>query len=235
MALTPQNSEAFLREVDEELRRDQAVRLWKRWGKAALVAIVLALLALAGWLWWKSDRAAKAGVEGESLSTAIADLAEGKDASAVAKLTPIAQSKVDGYRVAAQLALADVKLGKDDTKGAAAGYAAVANDTRLAQPYRNLATIREVAARYDSMKPEEIVARLRPLAVAGNPWFGSAGEMTAIAYLRMNRSAVAGQMLAALAKDETVPETVRSRSVQLAGVLGVDTGGIAPATARGRN
>ena len=72
------------------------------------------------------------------------------------------------------------------------------------------------------MKPDEVVAKLKPLAVAGKPFFGSAGEMTAIAYLQMNKTREAGALFAALAKDEGVPESIRSRAVQLAGVLGVD-------------
>ena len=82
--------------------------------------------------------------------------------------------------------------------------------------------IRRPAAEFDTLTPADVVARLRPLAVAGKPWFGSAGEMTGIAYLKMGRTREAGAVFAALAKDEGVPESIRSRSVQLAGVLGVD-------------
>lgn len=232
MAQTPTTNEAFLREVDEELRRDQAQRLWRRWGRIAVAALVVALLTLGGWLWWRSADAASAGVEGEKLSVALADLAANKPNGAKTKLTPLATSSVDGYRIAAKLALADIKLGADDGKGAAADYAALAGDATLAQPYRDLALIRDVATRFDTLPPAQIVARLKPLAVVGNPWFGSAGEMTAIAYLRMNNRRAAGATLAAMAKDEGVPESIRSRSVQLAGVLGVD---VESAGAKARN
>ena len=40
--------------------------------------------------------------------------------------------------------------------------------------------------------------------------------------MKMNKPREAGAMFAALAKDEGVPESIRSRAVQLAGVLGVD-------------
>ena len=232
MALTPQTNDAFLREVDDELRRDQAARLWRRWGRAAIAALVAGLIALAGWLWWQNARSAAAGVEGERLSVALADLADRKPQVAQGKLAPLATSKIDGYRAAANLALADIKLGGGDTRGAAATYGTVVGDAGLAQPYRDLALVREVAAQYDALPPAQVVARLKPLAVAGNPWFGSAGEMTALAYLRMNQPKAAGAMLAAMAKDDGVPETIRSRSVQLASVLGVD---VVPAGAKARN
>ena len=222
LAVTPQNNEAFLREVDEELRRDQAASLWKRWGRLAIAAVVVALLSLAGWLWWTNHRAAAAGIEGETLSVALADLSEGKPNAAETRLKTLTKSGNSGYRAAALLGLADIKLGRDDAKGAAADYAAIANDASFAQPYRDLALIREITASYDSLPPASVIARLKPLAVPGNPWFGSAGEMTANAYMRTNQPKAAGAMLAAMAKDETVPESIRSRSVQLASVLGVD-------------
>ena len=73
------------------------------------------------------------------------------------------------------------------------------------------------------MKPEDVVTRLKPLAAPGNPWFGSAGEMVGIAYLKMGKNDLAGVMFGAVAKDNGVPETIRERVVQLAGILGVDT------------
>ena len=36
MASTPPNDEAFLREVDDELRREQIQTMWKRYGRLAL-------------------------------------------------------------------------------------------------------------------------------------------------------------------------------------------------------
>ena len=63
---------------------------------------------------------------------------------------------------------------------------------------------------------------MKPLAVAGDPWFGSAGEMTAIAYMKMSKPDLAGPIFAAMAKDKTVPQTIRSRARQMAGLLGID-------------
>ncbi len=222
MALTPQTDAAFLREVDEQVRLDSATRFWKRWGLIVVALVVAALLALGGWLWWSHQRDAAAGVEGEQMTLALEDLAANNRAKAEPVLKTLTNSKTPGYRAAAKLALADIALAAGDKTRAATAFGAVAADTTLAQSYRDLATIRQVSAAYDTLKPEEAIARLKPLAVAGKPWFGSAGEMTAIAYLRLNRPREAGAMFAALAKDQGVPQSIRSRSIQLAGVLGVD-------------
>jgi hypothetical protein len=43
-----------------------------------------------------------------------------------------------------------------------------------------------------------------------------------MAYLKQGKEELAGPLLAAIAKDEDVPQTLRSRSRQLAGLLGYD-------------
>ena len=75
---------------------------------------------------------------------------------------------------------------------------------------------------FDALKPQQVVDRLKPLAVEGAPWFGSAGELVAIAYMKMRKPELAGPMFAAMAKDENVPQSIRSRARQMAGLLGID-------------
>jgi hypothetical protein len=88
------------------------------------------------------------------------------------------------------------------------------------------------ALEFDALKPEQVIARLQPLAKAGNPWFGSAGELTAMAMLKQGKRQEAGRMFAAIAADTQAPETMRSRAVQIAGTLGVDASASMPALAQ---
>jgi hypothetical protein len=222
LALTPQNNEAFLREVDDELRRDQLLSFWERYGRLTIVAIVAALAAFAGFLYWQHRRTEAAGLQGERLQAAFDALGNGQPDQANAALAPIAASDRKGYRALAQMTQADVDLGRKQDKAAAAKFAAIAADTGIAQPFRDLALIRQTVAEYDTLKPQVVIERLRPLAVAGNPYFGSAGELVAIAYLDSGRKDLAGQMFAQIARDATVPESLRQRSVQMAGAMGVD-------------
>ena len=63
---------------------------------------------------------------------------------------------------------------------------------------------------------------MKPLAVPGNAYFGSAGELVAMAYLEQGEREQAGTLFAAIAKDEDVPQSLRARTRQMAGLLGVD-------------
>ncbi len=222
MAVPPTTNEEFIREVDDELRREQALTIWKRYGRWIIGAVVGGLALFAGYLWWQNDRDMKRGVDGEQLSTALDDLSAGNIDGAKPQLDKLVGSKSLGVAVAAKLTNAAVLLNKGDNKRAAAAFGAIAADSTLDQPYRDLALVRQTAAEFDAMKPEDVVTRLKPLAAPGNPWFGSAGEMVGIAYMKMGKNDLAGAMFGAVAKDNGVPETIRERVVQLAGILGVD-------------
>ena len=228
MALTPkQDADAardnmFLREVDEALRQDQMAGIVQNYGKQLLIGVVVILLALGGWFWYRHMQAEEAGVRGEEMTAALDAVRNNNLAGAANALTKLETADQPGYRAAAQMLEAGIKQERDDPKGAAALFAKVAGDDSLPQPLRDLALIRQTAAEYDSLKPEDVIARLKPLAVPGNPWFGSAGEMVAIAHMRMNKPDLAGPLFQKLADDKQVPETIRSRARQLAGVMGVD-------------
>jgi hypothetical protein len=222
LAIKPADNETFYREVDEELRREQMASVWKRYGLWMIAGVILLLAAIGGAIWWQNRQEVEAGERAELLTGVFEDIQAGRGASAAPKLDQLASEGSDGYRAAALLtkgALA-VEAGKDAE--AVSAYKAVAADEDIAQPYRDLALIRQTAVEFDTIAPALVIERLKPMAVAGNPWLGSAGELVAIAYLKQQKPELAGQIFAAMAKDEAVPQSIRSRAVQMAGALGVD-------------
>ncbi len=222
MALSPQSNEAFLREVDEELRKDQALHVWQNYGRWIIGAVIAGLIAFAGFLYWQSHSEGRRGEEGETFKAAFKALSENKVQETEAPLKALAASSSEGFSAMARFTQADVLLQKNDLKGAAAILGAIAADTGLAQEFRDLALIRQTSAEYDTLKPEQVVERLKGLAVKDGTWFGSAGEMVAVAYLRQGKRGDAGKLYGEIAKNEGVPRSIRQRAVQMAGVLGVD-------------
>jgi hypothetical protein len=230
LALKPIDNETFYREVDEELRRDQLIGYWKRYGKLVIAGIILFIAAIGGVIWWMNHREIQAGDRGETLVTAFDDIAAGRTAAAQKKLDDLSRSGVEGYRAASLLSQADIASDANQPDKAVALFKQIADDSSLAQPYRDLATVRMTALQFDKLPPQQVVDRLKPFAVAGAPWFGSAGEMVASAYLKLNRPQDAAKLFAAIAKDKKVPDSIRSRALQMAGSLGIDAVQDSPAT-----
>lgn len=222
MALTPDPNQSFYREVDDELRRSQMGSFWSRYGKALLAGLAMLALAAGAYLFWHDRQAKDSERQGELLDSALTDLSANNNKAAAPKLVQLAASKNPGYRASALLAQADAALGANNATAAVAIFRRVASDPELPQPYRDLALVRQTATEFDTLAPALVIERLRPLAKPGNPWFGSAGEMTGVAYLKQQKPALAAPLFAAIARDEGVPESIRSRVVQMAGTLGID-------------
>jgi len=232
LALPTDPAESFVREVDENLRRDQAQDFLKKNGPWIIGAVLLFLAAVAGYLYWQDRQLKASEADTEKLNEVMMEIGGGQIATAEKDLPALQGSKSQGISAAARLTHAALLLDKSDRKAAMDEYRAVANDKDLAQPYRDVAMIRLTALEFDQIKPEDVIARLDPLAKPGNPWFGSAGELTAMAMLKQGKKSEAGRMFAAMAADNQVPTTIRSRAVQIAGTLGVDATASLPAAAR---
>jgi hypothetical protein len=234
LALPPDNStpstvrdaaqrEVFLREVDEAVRQDQLEGFMSRYGKALLAVIVIGLLAFAGWIYWDHRQTKAREERAEAYVQALDSLQSENLDAAKAKLAPIAAaSGSDANVTSARLLLGGIALRQDRKADALKLFRQVSADTSAPQPMRDLATVREIGTDFDAMKPQDVVDRLKPLAVPGNAWFGVAGEMVGMAYLKLGKQDQAGPLFAAIAKDEKVEQGLRSRARQLAAVLGVD-------------
>ena len=230
MALTPDTpNEVFLREVDENLRRDQMEQFAKRYGKWLIALVVLFLVAVGGYLYWQKKQQETATAQSEELMAIYNDIGGGKTDAAKKRLQPLESARSDVVRSLALLTEAAIALDSNDRDTALAKYRAISGDQGLPEPYRNLALLRATTLEFDKLKPEEVISRLEPITKPGNPWFGSAGELTAMAYIKQGHNDEAGRLFAAIAADKQVPDTIRSRAVQIAGTLGIDASAAQPA------
>ena len=230
MALPTDSSDPFFREVEENYRREQLETFAKKYGVWIVAGMLLLLGAIGGWLYWQNRQQEQAAQQSEELSGIYADIAAGRTDNVPQRLEQLQDSHSDVVRASALLTQAALALERNERAAAIASYRALADDGGMAEVYRNVATLRLTALEFDALQPEQIIARLQPLAQPGQPWFGSAGELTAFAHMRQGRNEQAGRLFAAIAADRQVPESIRSRAVQIAGTLGVDASASLPAT-----
>ena len=228
MALPTDPAETFVREVDENLRRDQLRESAQRYGKWIIAALLLFLVAIGGYLYWQHRQNEKAVADSEAMSAALDKVGSGNVKGAEADLVPLSESSNGITLATALLARASFAIQRSDRKAASDLFNKVAADDGVPQPLRDLATVRAMMTDFDSMKPDDVIARLKPLAEPGKPFFGTAGELTAMAMLAKGDRAGAAALFARIAADKQVPETIRSRAVQVAGSLGVDASASMP-------
>ena len=223
MALAPgETSDTFIREVDENLRRDQAEAVFKRYGTWIIAAAVLLLAAVGGWLFWKNQQAQQAAANSERFSAILNDVGAGKTGDEVARRLEVLAAESNGSMSgAARLTRAALALQKSDRATAIAHYRQVVDDGDVPQTVRDSATIRLTQLEFDSLQPQQVIERLAPLATKDSAWYGSAGELTALAMIKANRRREAAGLLAGIAADKNVPASLRARAEQLAAGLSI--------------
>ena len=214
--------EGFLREVDEALREEELIGAFRRYAVPVAAAVGAGLLALGGYLWWISHEAGVREGQAEQIVLSLDKLDSGSQDAAFAQLAPVAAEGSPGNSAAARMLQAAIATREGKTGEAAKLFSQVAGDDHAPKPFRDLATVRGVALGFDTMTPAAVIARLRPLAVPGAPFFGSAGELVGVAYLREGHRDMAAPLFGAIAQYPKVPDSLRARARQLAGSLGFD-------------
>jgi len=216
------DQEVFMREVDEAVRKDEARNFARKHGLPIGGVLVLGLAAFGGFLLWKSQNEKTLELGSEQYISALDELQAGNLDVAEEKLALIEAGDSASAAAIATMTRAGIAFEAGRIADAAGMYAQVADNAELPQEFRDLARLREVTAIYDTLKPQEVIDRVGPLANEGSTYYGNAAELVAHAYLAQGKQREAGALLVTIARNEANPETLRARARQLAGVLGFD-------------
>jgi len=228
LAQPPEINETFLREVDENLRRDRVRDFAKKHGTSLIAAVVLFLAASGGAIWWQYHQKQHSEQQVEQLTETFRVIGTGNMGDAPKQLDAMSNSGSKAIRASAMFTRAAVAIQQNDTKLAIAKYREIVADDGLPQPYRDIALIRQTALEFDQIPAQEVIARLQPFVKPGGPWFATAGEMTALALIKQGKKDEAGRLFAAIVKDNEAPNSARERALQIAGSLGVDASAALP-------
>jgi hypothetical protein len=201
----------FIREIDEEVRRDRMLQLWKRHGNLAIgiaVLVVLATGAWRGWQWHEHRESAKAGAHYEE---ALSLAQSGKQTESEQALTAIAKDAPSGYRMLAQLRLA-AETGKKDAAAGVKAYDAIAADSSVDPLFRDVAKLRAAYLLVDTAASSEIESRVKPLTGVDSPFKNSAKEVLALSYFRTGDKAKARALYTEILTDPQVTSALASRA-----------------------
>jgi hypothetical protein len=208
----------IFREIDEELRRDNLLKLWQRFGRYVIAAVVLALLIAGGIVAWRNHQLTLRQAQSVRYEAGLALLRQGKDAEA-AKIFSSVGDESGGYGELAVFEGADLAAKAGDRKTAIADYDKLAASSSTDPQLRDAATLLSVMNGFADSDPKVVIDRLKPLTDSGNPWRATALELTAAAQLKSGDKTGALGIYKKLADDLAAPEGVRARAAEMAAVL----------------
>jgi hypothetical protein len=209
----------FIREIEEDIRRDRWKRLWDRYGLLATAAVVLLVVGVASWSVWRNLETQRAEAQTAELSRLI-DRAATADAGTADAMAAFARGADPGRAALARFNEAATRAKAGDTAAAIAVWDGLARTGDLAPAWRDLATLLSVLNQIDGGDPAALDARLAALDATANAYRFSVREMRAILALRQNRPERALEIWRALTEDAETPQGVRTRAAQLVDVHG---------------
>ena len=199
-------------EVDEEVRREHWLGLWKSYGGWLIAALVILVGSVAGYEIWTSHSLHARQEATAQLLNATKPLDSKNYRAAVDALTA-AQPKLKGdVKGLALLREAEARLGMEDVTGAIANLDALAADTAISKSLRELGMIYSAYLQVDKAGFDDINARLAPLAAEKSAWRFSALELIGLSALSNKKPDVARQQFQAIANDAQAPKEIRERA-----------------------
>lgn len=197
----------IFREVEEDVRKERAQQLWKRYGTYLIVLGVVALAGVGGWQLWKRHQLQ----EREKASTAfVAAQRISNPQAAATAFNEAASGAPKGYAEVARLAQANAMFAAGQTKEAIAVYRDIANADK--GPVGAAARLRAAWALSETGTRQELATLLEPINQAGSPWRENAQEVLAYAdYRAMDRKAAQAKF-EALANAAEAPQALKARA-----------------------
>ena len=210
----------IFQEVDEEIRRDKAKVLWRKYGVYVIIVCVGIVLGTAGRVIWQEYKATQQSEESGRYIVAKKLLDKGNAAEALSSFQSLASEANTGYGVVAkfQAVIARVKTG--DKAGAVVDLDLIAVDNEIDPIYRGLARLQAVMLLIDDGDSEDLRRRITNLLEKGSTWRYSGLEMRAILKFRDGDIEGSRSEFKALSEDAGAPTSMRNRASQMLAALG---------------
>ncbi|MBT3330014.1 MAG: tetratricopeptide repeat protein [Rhodospirillaceae bacterium] len=205
----------IFQEVDEDVRRDKAMAIWRKYGTYLIIACVAIVVGTAGRVGWREYKAAQRAEDSGRYVAAIQLMDKGDTAAAITSFQSLSADASTGYGVIARFQGAAARVKSGDKNGAVVLYDKMAIDDDLDPIFQGLAQLQAIMLLIDDGAAEDLDRRLTPLLVDGASWRYSALEMQAVLKHRDGDTAGARAAFKALSEDAGAPKGMRSRATQM--------------------
>ena len=209
----------IFKEVDEDLRRDNLEKLWKKYGFQIIglaAAVVLGVAGVQGWQAYDLDQRGKLS----DRYGAARELAQGGETAAgLDAMIDLSEASGDSYAGLAAFEEARLRVESGDTGGAIAVWDRIAESSGLGPGFKEAATLFSILHQIDSGNPAALRARLQPLAADSQSFRSTARELLALIALGEGDTAAARDLYTKISDDREAPAGLRQRATQMLAAL----------------
>lgn len=213
------SDDSFIREVNDEMRREKAQALWDRFGPALLglaILVVLGTAAFVGYRYWDETRANRSG---DAFSQALKLANDGKSDEALTALEQLEKDGYGAYPLLARMRAATVKADKGDFAAAVADFDGVAADSAIPQGIRDMARLRAALLLVDHGSFADVSSRVEALTADNNTLRHTAREALGLAAWKEGKTQDALKLFDQIAADDGAPRNARQRATLMSELI----------------
>lgn len=212
-------SDSLIREVNEEVRRDEMIAVARRYGPWVLAGVALAVLIMIGRLVWTEQQ--NETREGDSLvfQNAISLMDQGQFADAAVAFADLSDDSSDGFGALAGLRQAQALLASEDKAGALEILDGLANHPGATERIGGLAQILAASIAMDLEDADSVRARLQRLINSEAIYHFSALELMAFMDFNAGEYEAAATVYRQLILDLDTPTTIRQRATEMVDLM----------------
>ena len=212
------DTDSFLQEVSEELRRERLYRYIRKYGWIAIVLVFI----IVGAATYREYMKSQAKTEAELFGTSIIDaLNETDSADRISKLQEIIAPGHNSKAIVAMLLSAEA-IGNESTTLEMNGLKDVAESLSVDAQYRDLLNFKILLESAEIMNIEERIKAYDALSEPGNPYRLLAEEQMALIELELGNTDKAVEKISQILLDAELTSGLRNRATQMLIALGKD-------------
>ena len=203
-------SEEFIKEVDEDIKEEKRIKLWKKLVPYVISFSLTIILFTSGFVFWKNYTRNSNQTLGDDFTAAV-DLANEDDTdAALLALDRIVDEGSDGYATIAKMKKASLLIDKGLSDEGLSIYLDLERNA-VDQSFRDIATILYVLNSMDKIAPETLLKKIEPLENS-KVWQSSALELKAFIFLKNNNKKLAKETFQSILNLKTSPSSLSTRA-----------------------
>ena len=207
--VNPDFTDAFIREVDEDVKNDNFKELWKKYGAYIVAFVVIAVTAAVCF-----DRIKLWKIQQNQLKTenymAAAQLKENPQET-LAALQKISTDEDNIFADFAKLQIANVLLTQEKNDEALATLQALADDKNADRAVRDVALIKLASYKVDMISKAELEQLLQPVLTENTSWTPLANDLLAMAAIKEGDIETAKEIYGKILKTKDLPEEFKNK------------------------
>ena len=211
-------TDEFIREVDEDVKEEKRLKLWKKFFPYVVSISLGIVLFISGFVFWEGYSNNQRQKLGDDFTAAVVLAGEDDLDASLLALDRIVDKGSDGYVTMAKMKKASLLIDKGDLQQGLEIYLDLEKNA-VDQSFRDIATILFVLNSLDTEKSELLLGKLEPLENS-LIWKASALELKAFIYLNKNQKQEAVKIFQQIIDMPSKPSSLGLRAKNMVDFLG---------------